>query len=740
MIKEHKKSFKFSVVLLTLLAIFFTALLINYLSFLKKNLMNDEITYIRELVIQSAADIQDKMLSEQTVVKYAGKLLEINNHNKTMLYLKELAQSQDFNVMGYVTADGKAYDTLDQSYDYVHEPFFTESILGSDYLSEPFSITSDNNSNNTIAIRYSSPITDINGNITGVVYAVSNIEFYTSVLNYSIINNKGYVCLINRYGTVLASSNSQIHEHTDITEIAPDDISSMQIIKNNIYAQTAGMNSFSDSDGKHYMFYAPSNECAVALSVSEKTITDKYKFIMMYTLCVCVCLFILFLLLIVFIIRSNKISRVNLEKLAYLDVVTKGRNYNKFRLDAEKLLQRKNIPYAVITLDINRFKYINDLYGYDEGTRILKSIYDTVNSMIESNELVGRMGNDKFVFLFTYKDRALLQERIDSLCFEISNNSYHNFVFAVGIYEITERGLSIDTMIDRAMIALKSIKNGYQTAYAFYDEKIRNNILRERSMENDMQTSLDNGEFVIYYQPKYYINNSTLAGAEALVRWIHHKYGFMPPDEFIPLFEKSNFIVKLDHYVFEQNCKNMRGWINEGKSLVTISINFSRVHLNNPDCLDEYERIIKKYKIPPEYIEFEFTESAIFENTTLLVKILEHIHSMGCSVSMDDFGTGYSSLNMLKEVPVDVLKLDKEFFSDSADSSRGKDIIESIVALAKKLNIHVVAEGVEEQEQLEFLHTIKCDVAQGYFFSKPIPTDEFEKLLDNYTKKLDKAQ
>lgn len=731
MSKDNKKTVIFSSIILVLVTLSLLATILNYLYFLNNTLIAEESAYINELLAQSAKDIQDNILSEQNTVKNAGMFIQSDNHDFIMKSLNDISAQQQFQYMGFADKNGIGYTTNGERVDYSHDPFFTHSIQGVDYISDPFN-SSDNAT--SINLFYSSPMYDASNNIIGVVFALSSDNLYTNVLNYSIMKDTGYVYLVSQTGGILATSDVLNQNSTDIMDIYPSDPATLQSVKNNIQVGVSGYKLVNTYPKNRYIFHAPIGDTSWSLVIDlpDSTISSRSDFIMMYTTCVCVTLFAIFIILMMFIIHLNKKSKRNLERLAYRDFVTNGRNYNKFKLDAEKILSKKNIgKYAVITLDINRFKYINDLYGYDEGTRILKCIYTTTQESIGPNELVGRMGNDKFVFLFHYTDASALQERIEALCLEISTNNSYNFVFAVGIYEITDTKLTIDAMIDRAMIALKSVKNGHQTAYAFYDEKIRNAIIRERSIENDMHNSLRDGEFEIYYQPKYFIDNSTLAGAEALVRWNHHEKGFMSPGEFIPLFEKSDFIIKLDHYVFENTCKNIRKWLDEGKEVVTISINFSRVHLNNPNCLDEYEKLIKKYNIPPKLLEFEFTESAIFENSSTLIKILEHIHRIGCSVSMDDFGTGYSSLNMLKEVPVDVLKLDKEFFSDSSDSTRGKDIVEAIVTLARKLNIHVVAEGVEEQEQLEFLHNIKCDVAQGYYFSKPIPMTEFEKLLLN---------
>lgn len=450
---------------------------------------------------------------------------------------------------------------------------------------------------------------------------------------------------------------------------------------------------------------------------------------------VCIAAAVLMLANMLFIIKMYIKNRCALEKLAFYDNITEKSNYNCFLTTARKLLDgNRQQCYAVVTFDIDKFKYVNDVYGYDVGNRVLKEIADSLEKNLTDGELCARIQSDCFVLLLKYREQKDLASRTDILCELIrrvgdANSRKCDFILAVGIYEVIDHSLDVQAMVDRAVIARKTVKGLHRTAYAFYNDQIRSEIINEKKMESEMHTALAEGQFEVYYQPKYYLENLRLSGAEALVRWNRPNKGMVSPSEFINLFEKNGFIVQIDLYVFTQVCRKIREWIDKGYEVVPVSINLSRKHIGNPIFINTFTDIMTQYNIPPKYVELELTENTIFEGGSSILKLLDSIHSLGCAFSMDDFGTGYSSLNMLKDIPVDVLKLDREFLGGSIGNLRGREIIRTIVQLAKKLNIRVVAEGVEDEEQLEFLKSVECDVAQGFYLSKPISCAEFEKIL-----------
>ena len=257
-------------------------------------------------------------------------------------------------------------------------------------------------------------------------------------------------------------------------------------------------------------------------------------------------------------------------------------------------------------------------------------------------------------------------------------------------------------------------------------ETISYHISKEK--ENKMEQALQNKEFIVHYQPKYDLNTEKVAGAEALVRWNSDK-GLIMPGEFIDLFERNGFVLKLDLYVFEVVCADIRKWLDEGRKVLPIAVNVSRLHLLDTDFVSEYGALISKYRVPPELLELELTENMPMASEDFLVEVFNNIARLGVSLAIDDFGSGYSSLNILHTMPFDTLKIDQMFFQNKTGSERGRRIIETVVLMAQKLGITVVAEGVETKEQVAFLKAIGCNMVQGFYFAKPMPSYEFEHLL-----------
>ena len=428
-----------------------------------------------------------------------------------------------------------------------------------------------------------------------------------------------------------------------------------------------------------------------------------------------------------------------LKKLAYYDSLSGIKNKEKFRKDSIYILKNYyRDDFYLVQLDVNKFKYINEMFGYSEGNKILIHISQVLNNNTNKYEICARMDNDHFILLVFCSTEDELLSRLSKINNEIcnlstNNSSKYKIVISSGIYKITEKddAQKIDLLIDRANIAAKTKKEKYEHSYSFFNEETRNRLYNEKRLEDNMNKALEKDEFIVYYQPKYSLNDGNeIEGAEALIRWDSPEMGFISPIDFIPLFEKNGFIVNVDMFVFEEVCKTINKWINEGYTPVPISVNMSRVHLYRDNFIENITDLINKYNISPKFIELELTESVVFDNLDILINIMKKLKEIGFIISMDDFGSGYSSLNLLKDLPFDVLKLDRGFLIETTDTKRGKIIISKIVEMAKAINIKVICEGVETYEQVEFLKEIGCDKVQGYLFAKPMVLDEFEKRLN----------
>ena len=414
------------------------------------------------------------------------------------------------------------------------------------------------------------------------------------------------------------------------------------------------------------------------------------------------------------------------------DDVTGGKNKKEFERIAKDLL-RGDGSYVVVYANIDRFKLINETYGNVVGDQILRQIHKIIDDELRWDEVSGRIMADNFGVLMRYHSLPKLDQRLYRISKQLSEltdeqgNSY-GIILYFGVYVVEEDETNISVMLEHANLARKKISPSHLVPMGIYDVKESQRLGRDKALEMKMHNALEQGYFVPYLQPKYELEGESIAGAEALVRWIDPEEGMIYPNEFIPLFESNGFIVELDLYMFEEACKLVERWNKEGHPIIPVSVNLSRSHFEIPNFFDYYEYVLKKYDVPPRSIEIELTESLFFNDMESLSVLVQQIHDAGLSCSIDDFGSGYSSLNMLKDVKVDALKLDRVFFESGDNDERGKDIVQSVIQLAQALDLHTISEGVEEREQVEFLKEMHCDLIQGYVFAKPMPVPEFEKL------------
>ncbi|WP_195269841.1 EAL domain-containing protein [Eubacterium sp. 1001713B170207_170306_E7] len=424
------------------------------------------------------------------------------------------------------------------------------------------------------------------------------------------------------------------------------------------------------------------------------------------------------------------------DNILYVDKLTGISTFSRFELDASEIFDHETgKEYAMVTFDIDEFRYINEFHGYSMGNQLLRYISGGLVVAMSGAEVCARVTGDVFVALMEWTGEGPLFKRLTQMVEGI--NKRLDYVipgirpsFQIGVYHAREGERDIGKMMDNADIARKSIKGSRKTGIAFYNKSMGEKILKTRQIEARMERALKDKEFLVYLQPKIDLESGRVVGAEALARWVDDRGNIVLPGEFIPVFESNGFIVELDFYVYEEVFKTHCYRQSRGLKRLPISMNMSRFHLKSGSYIERFRALAENYQVDPSLIEVEVTETIFIENSGYVKRLVSELRSDGFKVSIDDFGSGYSSLNLLSEIDVDVLKLDRSLCREENLSSKERVILKNIAAMAKELNLQVLAEGIETQNQAEFLRSIQCDSAQGFLFARPMPMDEFFKKLD----------
>ena len=435
----------------------------------------------------------------------------------------------------------------------------------------------------------------------------------------------------------------------------------------------------------------------------------------------------------VLVIQYIQTEQKKVYDLAYVDDLTKAPNENAFKERAtELLLENPDVPYMLTCFDIMNFRYINEGYGHLKADMLLRDIAVALGEAYGYNETYGRLSADRFVGLVVDDERQnerreFITERVTRSSAEIGMK--YPVKFKTGIYYIRDKNEPISEMIDKANLARKSVSTLSRNLEAEYRDQLMEETKKQERVESRMHEALDNGEFRPYLQPKWNMASDQISGAEALIRWVDSNGTVIPPGEFIPVFEKNGFIEQVDFYMLDAICKYIRQMIDEGREVYPVSINQSRYLLYDPNYIMKVQEIMLKYRVPKGLIELEITETVFFSEKERMLEVMRHLKEFNMNLSIDDFGSGYSSLNLLRDIPFDVLKIDRGFLDESAQSESGKWILRKIVEMAEGLNLKVICEGVETHEQVEMLLDIGCIYAQGFLYSRPIPLEEF---MDKY--------
>ena len=699
---------------------------------------------LRDVATQNALIVQQEIRDNFNLLYSLADEISISpgasNVSSIAAQLESFVDTYGFKRIGFVSPDGQAVTTDGFVQDLSSREFFKEGIQGLPGIT------------NTLQDRigtpepinvFSIPVYNQSNAIIGVLFATYRNQRFEEVLGVQSFNNQGFSCLLNQDGELIASSSNapaSLQEATTMSDYLAPDSRNDQLwrdLHTLLRGFSSGSGSFYEDSQQYYYYAVPLNNLRsdrqwfVLTIVPDQVLATRSAPILLQ-----VRLLMLLILLIAgggtfAYVHSIHMQRRQLYRLAYVDSLTKGDNFACFK---EKLSHRSGDHGFYVALDLQDFKLINNTCGVAKGDETLAEVWNILQSGTHLGEFSARINADRFVLFLRDKDRHTLEPRLECLCQDISNLSTKLNIPKLfplcGVYETSDHK-EVDQNYGKAVQAKYLVKGKRTKHYAFYEELDIQQLSEDRLMEDIFDDALKNGEFHLWYQPKVDPAKGCILGAEALIRWKRPDGTMLSPGKFIPLFEKNGNITTLDEYVFRTVCAQQQKWLQSGHRLYPISVNISRISLYYSNVVDKYREILDSFELDPKYVPLEITESATINNSDIS-SLIEQFHEAGFTLLLDDFGSGYSSLSSLNVMHFDTIKLDKSLI-DYIGDQKGEQLLLHITQLLQSFGMTITAEGVETSDQVEFLKNLHCDDIQGYFFSKPLPINEFEDFARKHT-------
>ncbi|HBG0291210.1 TPA: EAL domain-containing protein [Clostridioides difficile] len=713
-----------------------------YIEDTKHLLMSEAKIHIKEVAVQGSQLAQRQIEKDLDVLNifsnYYASNPDIPNEEKMKNLLDEM-ENQKFYTMAIVDINGNAENTKGDKFSVKDREFFKNSIKGKKYVSSPY-VDEVNKSIKKITI--SVPLLN-NDKVVGVLYCTYNINTLMKLINVSFYENNSISYVVRNDGTIILHPQEDSLSKNIYKLLKQDnDIREINRLKKELQENKTGATVLNMLEERRYLGYATMDngnsennyikDWNLIFSIPETVVFSNSEQIINRAIYAVLFIILIFIAIIFYIIYIKKSNEKEILSLAYEDKVTHIGNQNKFYRECSKyLLDKPSLNYIIVYFDINNFKMINDTFGYEFGDNLLITIAKALKEELTEGEVYARLSSDYFAIFCDYKNgKNKLIRKIDSIRNNIESNLSIVFEISlcVGIYFVEEGEVDIQKAVNKANMA-RSVAKGKNINYAIYNEDVRNKLSEESMILDDIKIALVKNQFEVYYQPKFSLVTGEMIGSEALIRWNHPEHGFISPAVFIPIAEKSKLILKIGRFVFERVCNDLSEWKKQGKKIVPVSINLSRVELYQPDIVKFINKTIQMYNLSSDLIEIEITETVAINELNILKNVLNELRKYGFSISMDDFGTGYSSISCLRDMPIDILKLDKSFLNGIEHDERSRNIAKSIVSLAKSLDLVVIIEGVESKEQAELMKQFGCDLVQGFYFARPMPAKNFLDLL-----------
>lgn len=727
------KSYRKQIIILVIIFIILILAGLVYMTYMLDRIETNTNNSIKTIVKNDSNNLKTEITEQKAILQsITNEILsdKIVNENKIFDMYQRSDVTNEFIRMGIMYEDGKTITNDGHTVDYSDEKenFFSNNEI---HISENRKSKIDGKE---ITI-YSQAINL--GKQKIAILLIVKTDDYKDIFSNKIFEGKGFSYIVDEEGKIVVSANidkgtGRLIENIEQMLIGNSKerfVANKSIIEENIKNGVSGERTLNTVDGKYYMVYKTIgvNDWAIVSFIPSDAIAGEANNALLTTFVISIIVILTILAICIYIVISNNKKQKQLYEYAYIDPITQKGNIYYFRKNGQERMEKgNNSNLYIAVLDINKFKMINKGYGFDIGDKILFEIGEKLQETLGEKSIVCRYSNDYFVMLFEYAEdiRKLLNNIVNNIENIETDNADYNISINMGVYKIRQEDKNISEIMDKAIIAHSASKGDVFDKYHIYDQKMEEELELESSIEQKMYPALMGKEFKVYYQPKIYTESEELYGAEALVRWDNNGE-MIPPNKFIPLFERNRFILKLDLYIFEQVCKDMKEWKEKYGKEIVVSVNVSRQHFMDEHFLEKYLMVASRYGVKPSSIDLEITESAYIDDGIDFISIIKKMKQLGFLTSIDDFGTGYSSLSMLQDIPADIIKIDKSFVD--LIGKNDKNIIDYILNIAKELKFKTIAEGVETKEQRDYLLEKGCDIIQGYYYSKPLQRDEFEE-------------
>lgn len=703
---------------------------INLMTYVRHLLESDARVNLTEIVSQNKDVITNKLMLEINNLELVSKQmsdrysqLEVQNRDTLKQTFLKFAEQKEDKISYLALDDGTAIFLGGETLDVSGRNYYKIAMQGTENISER--IISRLNGEDIFVI--SVPL-ESDGKVIGTVQRSYTPDELYEICSLSLFSQKGDMYIINNQGYILFSSQKEVYnlESDNYFRIMylSDPVSSKKM-EADIKSEKAGFMDTVQEGKKYFSAYTPINRVPdwyLITSVETDAVSMNANIVIKIFYVILFVVVIVFGFTLLSFFRLKRKQRLKLERLALVDSVTGGNTYSKFVMHVESLA--KNGSFYILTFDIDNFKYINNFYGFDAGDRVLRAIYQTYIAKLMPHECCARIYNDHFVLLLT----DMSEERLDTLFQPEMTIDEIRIFLSAGLYPITDLNESINLMVDKANMAGQKGKGLRRKRVEVYSSEYDEQLLSNERIKRAVEQALTDGEVIPFFQPKVDIETGKLMGAEALARWITKTGEIIPPYRFIPICEQSGLIESVDLCIFEKTLQFINYNLQQNVLCVPISVNLSRHHLLNKDLPALLSQKLQEYQVPPHLVEIEITETVIFDNNQLIEDFIAQLHAIGLKVSMDDFGSGYSCLHMLKDIDIDILKIDRGFLMETVNSDRQKTVFGAIAQMAHALHIKVVVEGVETMDNIGLMKEFGCTVAQGYYYSKPVDEKTFENI------------